>query len=122
MTEESRITPVPAGQGAADEARLDRALDRLLAGAPAPELPGDLAQRILAATHRIPQVPADAPRSRPSLRRPVWFGRPRAIAAAFALVAAVGFAAGWVEPMLIGDAQAIDVSPFVYGIDPEIDL
>ena len=114
MTDEPRSVPAAADR----DQRLDRALDRLIAAEPAPALPPDLARRILAATARIPQEPA--PRSAP-LARP-WFQRPRAVAAAFALVAAVGFAAGWAEPLLIGDAQAVDVAAFVLGSDLEIDL
>ncbi|BBK41260.1 hypothetical protein STVA_12800 [Allostella vacuolata] len=115
----------------AGEARLDRALDRLLAAAPEPELPADLARRILAASARIPQVPATGGgplpstvpmRPRAAARPRVWFERPRAVAAAFAVVAMAGFAAGWVEPLVVGDAQALDIAPLVFGSELEIDL
>lgn len=118
MTEEPRRLPgSSSGSGPVDRDRLDRALDRLIRGAPDPAPPADLARRILAATAAVPQLPPV-----PVAGRPLAGLRLRAVAAAFALVAAVGFAVGWVEPLLIGEAQAVDVTPFVLGSDLEIDL
>lgn len=118
MSEESRRTQDRTPADMAADARIDRALDRLFASDRDPGPPPDLARRILAATAAIPQEPP--PAAAPGPVR--WLQRPRALAAAFALVAVVGFAAGWVEPMLIGDAQAVDVTPFLIGSDLEIDL
>lgn len=111
---------------AAREERLDRALDRLLATQPEPEVPGDLARRILATTSRIPQEPVQEPapvrRTRPGPARESWFQRPRAIAATLAAAAVFGFAVGWVEPMMGPEAQAPDIAAVVFGSEPEIDL
>jgi len=112
MTEEFRRCPE-----AAPEDRLDRALDRMIAAEATVAPPPDLARRILAATAAIPQEPPPA-----AVRWTAWSRRPRAMAAAFALIAAIGFAAGWTEEMLVGDAQAVDVTPFLIGSDLEIDL
>lgn len=112
MTEDFRRRPE-----AAPEDRLDRALDRMIASEPAVAPPSDLARRILAATAAIPQEPPAA-----AARWTAWSRRPRAMAAAFALIAAIGFAAGWTEDTLVGDVQAVDVTPFLIGSDLEIDL
>lgn len=98
---------------AARERMLDRALDRALARAPDPEPPADLAHRILAAAWRTPQEPPPA--------RAAWFVRPRGVAATLAAAAVCGFLVGWTEPMLIADAQALDVVTVAFGPEAEID-
>ncbi len=144
MTDDTRREAAQVEQ----EARLDRALDRLLSTAPEPELPGDLAARILGATARIPQEPV--PRaahvqpahvqpgqarrtgagsragsqtgSRAGPRVGSWFERPRAVAATLAVAAVFGFAAGWIEPLMAPEGQAMDVTAVVFGSEPEIEL
>ncbi|MGE0717507.1 MAG: hypothetical protein AB7P02_18815 [Alphaproteobacteria bacterium] len=96
------------------EAARDRALDRLLAAAPEPVPPADLAARILSAARHLPQQRVAGPgRS--------WSLRPRAAAATLAAAAVFGFLAGWSEPLLIADAQPFDVAAAAFGPEVEVD-
>jgi len=115
MTDETRREA-----DAAQEARLDRALDRLLMAEPEPAVPSGLADRILAAAARTPQ-------DRPLTRLPVmparrgWYERPRAIAATLAAAAMIGFVVGWVDPMPGIDGPSIDAAVTLFGDEMEIE-
>ena len=111
MTDESRKEA-----DAMREARLDRALDRLLMAEPEPALPAGLSGRILAAAARTPQDRPLTPLSGVPARRG-WYERPRAVAATLAAAAMIGFVVGWVDPMPGSEGPSIDATVTLFGDD-----